>query len=142
MVDRITCPKCNRASYALSSSIHMICSYCGFDFHRSKPDRRLSKRSQIKEFITLDLNDQMRLKVNVVDTSANGVGVILSNPSGVKKGDIIRYSFGRRGKRGSAKVVWFEERKEYQKVGLLLYKRAFSVPDLHTPHRVLPPLTS
>ncbi len=65
----------------------------------------------------------MRLKVNVVDTSANGAGVILSNPSGVKKGDIIRYSFGRRGKRGSAKVVWFEEGKEYQKVGLLLNKR-------------------
>ena len=62
----------------------------------------------------------MRLKVNVVDTSANGVGVILSNPSGVKKGDIISYSFGRRGKRGSAKVVWFEEGKEYQKGGLLL----------------------
>ena len=120
MVDSITCPKCIRASYTPSLSIHIICSFCGFDFHRSKPDRRLSKRSQINEFITLELNDQRHLKVNVVDTSANGVRVILSNPSGVKKGDTIRYFFGKRGKRGKAKVVWHDNAKGNERAGLLL----------------------
>ena len=120
MVDRIACPKCNRASYAPTLKIHVICSFCGFDFHKSKPDRRLSKRSQIKEFITLELPDKMLFKANVVNTSAKGVGVILSNHSNIKKGDTLRYSFGKKGKRGDAKVVWFQEGTDNQEAGLLL----------------------
>ena len=62
----------------------------------------------------------MRLKVNVVDTSAKGVGVIFPNDYSVSKGEKIRYSFGKNGKRGEAKVVWFQEGDENQKAGLLL----------------------
>ena len=120
MTEKYLCPKCGKASYTPTLKIHVICSYCGFDFHSKKPDRRLSKRAQIKEFITLELNDQMRLKVNVVDTSAKGVGVILPNHSSINKGDKIRYSFGERGKQGEATVVWFQEGHENQKAGLLL----------------------
>ena len=120
MLDKYLCPKCNKASYTPTLRIHVICSFCGFDFHRRKPDRRLSKRSEINEFITLELPDKMPLKAHVVNTSAKGVGVILSNHSSIKKGDTLKYSFGQKGKSGDAKVVWFREGKESQEVGLLL----------------------
>jgi hypothetical protein len=85
-----------------------------------KPDRRLSKRSQIKESITLELPDKILLKASIVNTSAKGVGVMLSNHSSIKKGDTLRYSFGKKGKRGDAKVVWFKEGKNNEEAGLLL----------------------
>ena len=74
----------------------------------------------MKEFITLELHNQIILKANVVNTSEKGVGVIFSNPSGVKKGDMIKYSFGKKGKRGKAKVVWHDNAKGNERVGLLL----------------------
>ncbi len=120
MLDKYLCPKCSKASYTPTLNIHVICSFCGFDFHRSKPDRRISKRSQIKEFITLELPDKKLLKADVVNTSAKGVGVILSNHSRIKKGDTLKYSFGKKGKRGDAKVVWFKEGKNNEEAGLLL----------------------
>ncbi len=120
MSDKYLCPKCGKASYAPTLRIHVICSFCDFDFHKNKPDRRLSKRSQIKEFITLELADEMFLQAVVVNTSAKGVGVILSNHSNIKKGDTLRYSFGKKGKRGDAKVVWFKEGPNNEEAGLLL----------------------
>lgn len=120
MTEKYLCPKCYRASYTPTLNIHIICSYCGFDYHSKKPDRRISKRVQIKELITLELNDKMRLKVNVIDTSDKGVGVIFPNHSSINKGDTVRYAFGKRGKQGEAKVVWLQEGDENQKAGLLL----------------------
>ncbi len=120
MVDRITCPKCGISFYADDKNVSIPCFSCGFVFNWTIPDRRLSRRTQIKEFITLELHNQILLKADVVNTSAKGVGVIFSNHSGVKKGDTIIYSFGKRGKRGKAKVVWHDNAKGNERAGLLL----------------------
>jgi hypothetical protein len=54
----------------------------------------------------------------MVNTSAIGVGVIFSNHFGVKKGDTRMYVFGKRGKRGKAKVVWHDNAKGNERAGL------------------------
>ena len=118
--ERVVCPNCSSESYTFSKEVYGPCPFCGFEFHWAIPNRRLSERTKIKEFITLELHNQILLKANVVDTSVKGVGVIFSNPAGVKKGDETMYIFGKKGKRGRAKVVWHDNAKGNERAGLLL----------------------
>ncbi len=118
MAERIICPKCNRDAYTTAPEVYGPCPYCGFVFNWRSPDRRVFERTKKKVPITLEVDGKVRT-AETKDASIRGIGIIINSPFFIKKGEKIRCNFGKNDEMRETKVVWVEEGKDSQRVGLL-----------------------
>ncbi|MFQ5900208.1 MAG: PilZ domain-containing protein [Thermodesulfobacteriota bacterium] len=119
MVERVVCPKCNRASYTTAPEVFGPCPYCGFIFNWRSPDRRIFDRAKTNIPLTINKNGSV-LAGNTMDISKRGAAVIAQNTFSLKEGDEVMCSFKDDQKEGKdSTVVWAREDGGKQMVGLL-----------------------
>ena len=115
---KLVCPSCSLIFRGnLVEKIYGPCPECHYIVNRRKFERKVFEKAKKEIPIRLELGDKAQI-AEAIDMSNNGIGIIIHNPTFVKKGEQVRCNFGNNGEMEKAIVAWTLVSEGKQRVGL------------------------